>query len=159
MQSSWWKTAGLLIAVGLTLAACEQVKPVVTFEPILTLEAPVVVVRGGERFPFTARLSYRDESGQEQPLAGQVLHFEATDFALPAQAVTDAQGQVSFELEAPLLPERERERPTWIRASFAGTVIEFADKIARFVDRRNDRYFKIVQQAPGRNPPGLPGRE
>ncbi len=159
MTFSWTKAVTLLAIVGLGLTACTQVKPIVPFETDITLSAPATVIRGGTEFEFSARLSYRDENGETQPLANQTLRFEANEFDVPDEAQTDAGGHVRFTVHAPMLPERERERDAWIRTSFGGAVVEFADKIGRFQDERTDRYFKIEQQAPGLNPPGLPGSE
>lgn len=157
--TNWIKAASLLVALGLGLAACTTIKPVHSFDTALTLSAPATVVRGGESFLFTATLSYQDEAGQTQPLAHQEVEMVGMEFDLHDTFMTDGNGSITLELVAPLLPEREKERDAWVRAHFDGTVIEFSDRIGRFGDASNARYFSIQQSAPGLNNPGIPGAE
>lgn len=156
---NWIKVISLLIAVGLGLAACEAVKPIAMYQSELTLSAPTTSVNGGTTFTLTTTLSYQDESGIERPLANQAVYFEGGEFGISGQVTTDANGAIAIEVSAPLLPEREKERDAWIRVQYNGTVIEFAERIGRFSDANNSRYFNIKQSAPGRNNPGIPGAE
>lgn len=157
--SNWMKAASLLVAVGLGLAACTTVKPVQSFDASLTLSAPTTVVRAGESFLLTASLTYQDDAGQTQPLAHQSVDILGVEFDLQETLMTDGNGNITLELVAPLLPEREMERDAWVRVHFDGAVIEFSDRIGRFGDASNSRYFNIQQSAPGLNNPGIPGAE
>jgi len=154
---SWIKALSLIAAVGLGLAACETIKPRVAYEATLTLTAPGAVVNGGETFTFQVTLSYQDQRGEMKPLAHQPVQLDGAEFGVSGEMLTDEQGQITLELVAPLLPEREKERDAWIRAHFDGTVIEYTEQVGRFSDANNSRYFNIKQSAPGRNNPGIPG--
>lgn len=154
---SWVKALSLIVAVGVGLAACETIKPIVAYEATLTLTAPGAVVNGGETFTFQVTLSYQDQRGEMKPLAHQPVQLDGAEFGVSGEMLTDEQGQITLELVAPLLPEREKERDAWIRAHFDGTVIEYAEQVGRFSDANNSRYFNIKQSAPGRNNPGIPG--
>lgn len=151
------KVFSLITAVGLGLAACETIKPIVAYEATLALSAPSAEVKGGQTFTFQVTLSYQDQRGEVKPLAHQTVLLDGDEFGISGEMLTDEQGQVTLELVAPLLPEREKERDAWIRVHFDGAVIEFAEQISRFSDANNARYFNIRQSAPGRNNPGIPG--
>ncbi len=159
MRYQWIKAVSLLLAVGLGVAACDSVKPILNYDTTLALSAPTTVVRGGDSFLLGATLTYRNESGEVQPLANQAVEFLGLEFGLHETLTTDGNGRITVELVAPLLPEREKQRDAWVRVHFGGTVIEFAQQIGRFGDASNSRYFTIRQSAPGRNNPGIPGAE
>lgn len=159
MLSHWIKATSLMIAVGLGVAACDSAKPISSFGTTLTLSAPATVVRAGESFLLTANLSYRNDAGEVEPLANQTLELVGLEFGLHETLTTNGNGQITVELVAPLLPEREKQRDAWVRVHFGGTVIEFAQLIGRFGDASNSRYFTIKQSASGLNNPGIPGAE
>jgi len=153
------KTLGLVSIVGLGLTACETIKPIVAYDSDLVLSTPTTVIKGGQSFTLTATLSYVDQDGVTQPLAGQPLSLEGKQFGVSDTFTTDDEGTVTLTLTAPLLPEREPQRDGWIRTYYDGTLIEFRESIGRFSDASNARFFSIEQSAPGRNNPGIPGAE